>query len=95
VEAAARLGHRVRVAGMRQIWRRSVTARGDYIYFMALEDLEGILNVVIFADVYRSSRAAFSTAGPYIVEGMVELDREQGEPFIRAERVTGVKLSDT
>jgi DNA polymerase-3 subunit alpha len=95
VEAAARLGQRVRVAGMRQIWRRSVTARGDFIYFMALEDLEGILNVVIFADVYRSSRAAFSTPGPYIVEGMVELDREQGESFIRAERVIGVKLSDT
>jgi DNA polymerase-3 subunit alpha len=91
VDAAARLGQRVRVAGMRQIWRRSVTARGDYIYFMALEDLEGVLNVVIFSDVYRSSRAAFSTPGPYIVEGMVELDREQGEPFIRAERVTGVK----
>jgi DNA polymerase-3 subunit alpha len=90
VEAAARLGHRVRVAGMRQTWRRSVTTHGDYIYFMALEDLEGILNVVIFADVYRSSRAAFSTPGPYIVEGLVELDREQGEPFIRAERVTKV-----
>jgi len=49
------------------------------------------LNVVIFADVYRSSRAAFSTPGPYIIEGMVELDREQGEPFIRAERATGLK----
>jgi len=92
VEAAARLGHRVRVAGMRQSWRRSTTTRGDHIYFMALEDLEGMLNVVIFADVYRSSRAAFSTAGPYIVEGMVEVDREQGEPFIRAERVTGIKF---
>ena len=91
VEAAARLGHRVRVAGMRQTWRRSVTAQGDYIYFMALEDLEGMLNVVIFADVYRSSRAAFSTPGPYIIEGMVELDREQGEPFIRAEWATGLK----
>ena len=92
VEAAARLGHRVRVAGMRQTWRRSVTARGDYIYFMALEDLEGMLNVVIFADVFRSSRAAFSTPGPYIVEGMVEPDREQGEPFIRAERVMGINF---
>jgi DNA-directed DNA polymerase III PolC len=90
LEAAARLGQRVRVAGMRQTWRRSVTTRGDYIYFMALDDLEGMLNVVIFADVYRSSRSAFSTAGPYIVEGTVELDREQGEPFIRAERVMGI-----
>lgn len=91
VEAAARLGQRVRVAGMRQTWRRSMTARGDYVYFMWLEDLEGMLTTVIFANVYRASKAAFSTAGPYIVEGMVELDQEQGEPFIRAERVTGLK----
>lgn len=93
VEAAARLGSRVRVAGMRQTWRRSVTARGEYVYFMSLEDLEGMLNVVIFANVYRSSRPAFATPGPYIVEGMVELDRDQGEPFIRAERVIGLKLT--
>ena len=95
VEAAARLGNRVRVAGMRQIWRRSVTARGEYVYFMSLEDLEGMLNVVIWSNVYRAARAAFSTAGPYIIEGMVELDGELGEPFIRAERVSGMKLSDT
>lgn len=94
VEAAARLGQHVRVAGMRQTWRRSVNAHGDYVYFMSLEDLEGMLNVVIFSDVYRHSRAAFSTHGPYIVEGMVELDHEQGEPFIRAERVTGLNLHD-
>jgi DNA-directed DNA polymerase III PolC len=90
LEAAARLGQRVRVAGMRQTWRRSMTTRGDYIYFMSLEDLEGMLNVIIFSDVYRRSRAAFATGGPYILEGMVELDGELGEPFIRAERVTGI-----
>jgi DNA polymerase III alpha subunit len=54
---------------------------------MSLEDLEGMLNVVIFSDVYRRSREALSTAGPYILEGMVEYDQEQGEPVIRAEKV--------
>jgi DNA-directed DNA polymerase III PolC len=87
VEAAARLDQRVRVAGMRQTWRRSQTTRGDYIYFMSLEDLEGMLDVVIFSDVYQRSREALSTHGPYIIEGQVELDREKGEPFIRAEKI--------
>ena len=41
VEAAARLDEHVRVAGMRQTWRRSQTTRGDYLYFLSLEDLEG------------------------------------------------------
>ena len=56
VEAAAKLSQRVRVAGMRQTWRRSRTTAGDYIYFMALEDLEGMLDVVILGEVYRRNR---------------------------------------
>jgi len=86
VEAAGRLGQRVRVAGMRQTWRRSRTASGDYIYFMALEDLEGMLEVVIAGPAYRRERAVFSGRAPFVLEGVVELDMERGEPFIRAER---------
>ncbi len=87
VEAAARLGQRVRLAGMRQTWRRSNTSRGEYIYFMTLEDLEGMLDVVIFADVYQRNRSTFSKGRTYLLEGIVELDRDKGEPFIRAERI--------
>lgn len=87
LDAAARLGQRVRVAGMRQVWRRSMDVRGDYIYFMSLEDLDGMLEVVIRSNVYRHSRAALSTVGPYLIEGRVELDSEVGEPFILAERI--------
>jgi DNA-directed DNA polymerase III PolC len=86
IEAASRLGQRVRVAGMRQTWRRSITSRGDYIYFMALEDLEGMLDVIIPGEVYRRCRAAFATAGPYVIEGVVERDQQQGDAFLRAER---------
>jgi DNA polymerase-3 subunit alpha len=91
VDAASRLEQHVRVAGMRQIWRRSITTRGEYIYFMSLEDLEGMLDVVITAEVYRRSKAALSSAGPYVVEGRVELDSQRGEPFIRAERIWALK----
>ena len=87
VAAAAQLGKVVRVAGMRQSWRRSSTARGDYIYFMAFEDLDGMLDVVILGEVYRKYRAAFGTGSPLVLEGRVELDPRQGEPVIHAERV--------
>jgi DNA polymerase III alpha subunit len=91
VEAASRLEQQVRVAGMRQIWRRSRTTRGDYIYFMSLEDLEGMLDVVITSEVYKRSRAALSTAGPYVVEGWVALDSQRGEPRIHAEKIWALK----
>jgi DNA polymerase-3 subunit alpha len=88
VEAVMRLGQRVRVAGMRQTWRKSRTARGEDIYFMTLEDLDGMLDVVIFGDVYRRHRNIISaSAGPYILEGLLETDPEREEPVLRAERV--------
>lgn len=68
-----------------------MTTRGDYIYFMSLEDLEGMLDVVISAEVYRKSKAALSTAGPYVVEGKVDLDNQRGEPFIRADKIWSLK----
>jgi DNA polymerase-3 subunit alpha len=91
VEAAARLGERVRIAGMRQTWRRSQTTRGDYIYFLSLEDLEGMLDVIISSEVYRKYRTELSDHGPYIIEGNVILDPEKAEPFIRAERIWKVR----
>jgi DNA-directed DNA polymerase III PolC len=87
VEAAGRVGERVRVAGMRQTWRRSRTRRGEYVYFMTLEDLEGMLDVVIPAGVYARGREALRTAGPYCIDGMVEYSEDRGEPYLRAEKV--------
>lgn len=87
VEAAARLGQPVRVAGMRQTWRRAASGQGAYTYFMSLEDLEGMLEVVIPAGVYQQARSGLSGPGPYVIEGVVELDAERGEPFIRAAKI--------
>ena len=90
IDAASQVGKRVRVAGMRQSWRRSNTRRGDYIYFMALEDLEGQLDVIIAADVYRRSHSELKGDGPFVVEGNVEIDPNTAEPMIRAEKIWGL-----
>jgi DNA polymerase III alpha subunit len=87
VAAAARLGQVVRVAGMRQTWRRTRTVSGDYLYFMSFEDLEGMLDVVIAGEVYRRYRSALGAGAPLVLEGRVDLDPRQNEPFIRAERL--------
>ncbi len=87
LEAAQRAGERVRVAGVRQTGRRIRTSRGGYIYFMTLEDLEGMLDVILYDDAYRRSRSELKDTGPYIVEGQVEIDQETSEPVLRADRV--------
>jgi DNA polymerase III alpha subunit len=86
LDAASRLGQRVLVAGMRQNWRRGRTTGGEYIYFLALEDLEGVVEVIISSEVYMRNRAVFRGPGPYLLEGIVELEIEREEPLIRAER---------
>jgi DNA polymerase III alpha subunit len=53
---------------------------------MTLEDLEGELEIVIPAPVYQRYRQEFSSRDPLVVEGVLELDSEMGEPYIRVEK---------
>jgi DNA-directed DNA polymerase III PolC len=87
VEAAERVGSRVRVAGMRLSGRRSRTAQGQMMAFLTLEDLEGMLDVVVFPDAYRRSRLALSGSGPFLVEGTIVTEPARAEPLLHAERV--------
>lgn len=87
LDAISRIGETVLIAGMRQFWRRSTTRRGETIYIMSLEDLEGMVNVMILPAVYRNNKSEFSGYGPYLVEGTVELDQERNEPFLIAEKI--------
>jgi len=53
-----------------------------------------VVDVVILGEVYRRYRSALSGTGPYLVEGVVELNAEKGEPYIRAERVAGLNVKN-
>jgi DNA polymerase III alpha subunit len=72
---------------MRQTWRRSGTARGDYVYFMTMDDPEGTMNVFISAEVYNRNSKIFSKDVPFLVEGIVEVSQSGEEPTLRAEKV--------
>ena len=45
--------------------------------FMTLEDLDGLLDVVFFPDVYRRVSKLLSGGQPVLVSGMMEMDSEQ------------------
>lgn len=85
--AASKTGHRVRVAGVRLAWQGRRRRNGDTVYLMDLEDLEGMLLVVIPENMYRSQRNVFSTIYPFIVEGQVSVEGRFNEAAIRAERI--------
>jgi len=92
VEALEYTGKHVTVVGVRQSHRRSRTNSGDWMAFLTIEDFEGTLDVILFPNVYRSTpREVFSTNLPIIIEGVIESDSVQTEPFLRAESVYLVK----
>ncbi len=87
IEAAGMPGQRIKVAGLRQSSHRSRTARGEVMMFMTLEDLDGLLDVVFFPDVYRRVSNILAGRQPVLIAGTVETDTERGEALLRAERV--------
>jgi len=87
VEATGRVGRRVTVAGVRQSSHRTRAAKGDLMMFLTLEDLEGMLDAVLFPEVYRRARSALNAGGPLLVTGIVEMDATRSEPLLRVEKV--------
>jgi DNA-directed DNA polymerase III PolC len=90
LEAAERIGQHVIVAGLRQSSHRSRTSKGEIMMFLTLEDLAGMLDLVLFPDAYRRSQAAISSNAPLLVVGKMEMDTSRGEPLMRVERITRI-----
>ena len=84
--AAEKTGVSLIFAGMRVTSRRTRTSQGDLMFFLSLEDLEGMLEVVFFPAVYRQYRQELHGSGPFLIRGTVELDPNSGEPWLRAEK---------
>jgi DNA polymerase III alpha subunit len=84
-ELAARRGEKVRIAGLVAAARRLVTRAGRIMQFVTLEDEHGLVETVLFPDVYASLQDPVTTPGPFIVGGRVEEDN--GEAQLRVSEV--------
>jgi DNA polymerase III alpha subunit len=58
--------------------------------FLSLEDLQGTLDAILFPEVYRQSKSLISSTRPFLLTGMMEMDTERGEPFLRVEKVASL-----
>ena len=91
LEAVERAGRRVTVAGVRQTSHRSRTAKGDPMLFLTIEDLTGTLDAILFPDAYRNAKSLAGSSAPMLLTGVMEMDVERGEPYLRVEKVGLVK----
>jgi DNA polymerase III alpha subunit len=76
LEAQNKIGDKVRIAGMRQTWRRFRTRSNETMCYLNLEDLEGSLQVVMPPRVYRRYINVLQEPGPFLVEGTMEENAE-------------------
>lgn len=90
LDAAESIGRRITVAGVQQASHGSRTARGDML-FLSFEDLQGTLDAILFPEVYRQAKSLISSTKPFLLTGIMEMDTERGEPFLRVEKVVPVK----
>jgi len=67
------------VAGMRVAGWRHHTKSGEEMLFLTLEDMEGMIEVVVFPEAYARRRKSLSRPGPFVVWGRVQAGEYQGD----------------
>ena len=87
LQAQDHIGERIKVAGMRQTFRRLRSRTNQMFGYLTLEDLDGAIQVLIPAEVYRKSLILLREAECLIVEGIVEKNETHNRLLLKAEKI--------
>jgi DNA polymerase III alpha subunit len=74
-ELAEREGESIKIAGIVSAARRVATSRGRIMQFVTLEDEFGLVEAVLFPEVYAALEDPVTNPGPFLVSGRVKQDR--------------------
>lgn len=88
LEAEPLIGEKVRVAGMRQTWRRMRTRTNQMMAYLNLEDLEGSVQVLIPPHLYQQHYQELQEIGPFLISGVMEMDPNRQQARLVAEKIT-------
>ncbi len=72
IDLSGLVGRQVMIAGVIVAMRRAVTRQRELMQFLTLEDRWGLVEVILFPDVYKQLGGSFDSFGPYRVRGMVQ-----------------------
>jgi DNA polymerase III alpha subunit len=87
LEALSRPDEDLVVVGLRQTTQRFFAHEGEPFYILELEDLEGVLPVMMSPSFYRAHRRLVSSSMPFAVEGKMRFSPTTGEPVLQARRI--------
>ena len=83
----AKQGEQVLLAGVVNTSKQLITKRGDRMLYLGLEDTEGIVEVVVFPDVFANAAPLLQLDKPIAVTGWVERTEEGETTKLRAGEV--------
>jgi len=89
-ELPRRAGERVTFLGWLVMMRHAVTKKREYMKFLCLEDRHGVVEAVMFPDVYRACGREMAGWGAYRVEGTVK--EQHGALSLVVETATSLPL---
>ena len=72
--AGMKQGSEVRIGGVISSFKEKTTKRGEKMAILSLEDLEGILEVIVFPEKYREIRDLLGSEDPVFLVGRVDSD---------------------
>jgi error-prone DNA polymerase len=87
LEALTKPDQTIRVAGVRQTTQRFYAHEGEPFYILELEDLEGVLPVLMTPEFYRRERHQMSSMQPFLVEGKMVISPTSGEMVLQARKI--------
>ncbi len=77
-------GKEVVLTGIARTVREITTKKGERMAFLSLEDLRGVIEVVVFADVYCNCQELLKSDKPLVVKGTITSD-ERGPKIISSD----------
>lgn len=83
---------RVTLGGRVQSVEKVKTKKGDHMARVKLEDLQGVIQVIVFPSLYRESVGLWKTGRIILVEG--RYDWQDGDPQLIAERGMSLVLAE-
>lgn len=84
-------GEKVKIAVMRQTWRRFRTHSNEFMCYLNVEDLEGSLQVLIPPKLYRQNNTLLREPGPFLIEGVMETDSKTSQVHMIAQSIKLLK----
>lgn len=87
------IGEEIKILGIRQSLQRILGSLNDTVYALEIEDLNGVVTVLLTKDIYLQNRKIIRSRDPIIIEGKIVYEPKLAEAVMIARNIQPVPSS--